>query len=565
MVSPLIALMEDQTNQLKLLGARAASLSGDRNNIDRILNNARVGALDFLYLSPERLKDPLFQAQAPLLDVRTIAVDEAHCISQWGHDFRPEYREINVLKSYYPTAVIGAYTATATNEVLADIAKQLNINTGCIHTTPMRRENLEFEVSTWGDTEEEILLLAQDLKGSGLVYVKTRNEADRWATRLCSVGLCATSFHAGIEKNIKQKRQREWISGKTPIMACTSAFGMGIDKPDVRWVLHVGAPANLESYVQEAGRAGRDGKPSRCIIFQGDRDLKKSEARIKEMFPPLKAIQNIYQILANQGKVAIGDTPTDPTKIDLKECCRNSGCTTSEAMAALSFLNHAGHIDLIKNPRSSFGTVKWLGGRNRIINETNHPTDVLASHLMRIGLDMATISTSAKKLGSELGLAEHVIDSALRTLDAQGRVEWMPQTSEYEICWPSARINARKVTLPSSVYGDRKESVFKKWSAMQEFISTEGCRSSHLDLYFSDGTSSPCGVCDNCTWDKYDTEKKLLSMLRKIHPEGVDAFKLIRKFKTGHKQAVTHILRLLLDGGKIRTKGTVVYLISPNE
>jgi ATP-dependent DNA helicase RecQ len=316
-ISPLIALMEDQTNQLKLLGARAASLTGDRKNIDRILNNASVGALDFLYLSPERLKDPLFIAQAPLLDVKTIAIDEAHCISQWGHDFRPEFRNINVLKSYYPTAVLGAYTATATNEVLADIATQLKIDTGCIHTTSMRRQNLEFEVSTWGDTEEEILLLALKLKGSGLVYVKTRNDADRWATRLSSVGLSATSFHAGLEKSVKQKRQRDWISGKMPIMACTSAFGMGIDKADVRWILHVGAPANLESYVQEAGRAGRDGNPSRCILFQGARDLKKSEARNKEMFPSLKTIQNIYQSLANQGKVAIGDTPIDPTNIDI--------------------------------------------------------------------------------------------------------------------------------------------------------------------------------------------------------------------------------------------------------
>ena len=564
-ISPLIALMEDQTNQLKLLGARAASLSGDRNNIDRILNNARVGALDFLYLSPERLKDPLFQAQAHLLDVRTIAIDEAHCISQWGHDFRPEFRNISVLKSYYPSAALGAYTATATNEVLADIASQLNINSGCIHTTSMRRNNLEFSVSSWGDTEEEILLLARDLKGSGLVYVKTRSDADRWATRLSSVGLSATSFHAGLDKNVKQKRQRDWISSTTQIMACTSAFGMGIDKPDVRWVLHVGAPANIESYVQEAGRAGRDGNPAKCILFQGDRDLKKNEARLKEQYPPLKTIQSIYQCIANQGKVAIGDIPEAPTKFDFKESAEKSKCSNSEARAALSFLNSAGHIELIQNPRSSMGKVKWLGGRNRIINETTHPTDVLASYLMRTAIDMKPISTSTKLLEAELGIPEHDIDSALRTLDAQGRVEWIPKAAEYEIVWSSARINAKKITLPASVYADRLESALSKWHAMQEFVNFDGCRASFLESYFSDRTTTPCKGCDNCTWDEKLAIEKLLNLLGKAAHEGIDAFKLIRSFSAGHKAYVSLLLRKLLDSSKIRTKGTVVYVISPNE
>jgi hypothetical protein len=184
---------------------------------------------------------------------------------------------------------------------------------------------------------------------------------------------------------------------------------------------------------------------------------------------------------------------------------------------------------------------------------------------MRIGLDMEPISTSAKKLGSELGLAEYVIDSALRTLDAQGRLEWMPQAAEYEVVWPSGRINARKITLPSSVYSERKDSADKKWSAIQAFISTEGCRSEVLDLYFSDEPVSPCGVCDNCTWIPNEAEVKILNILSKTYPEGVDAFNLIRKFKAGHKGAVSVILRKLLDGGKIRTKGTDVYVISPNE
>lgn len=568
-ISPLIALMEDQTNQLKLIGARAAFISGNigKDGIDRVLENARVGGLEFLYMSPERLKDPMFIARADKLDVRTIAIDEAHCISQWGHDFRPEFRNINTLRHIYPKAAIGAYTATATNEVLLDIATQLGLEKASLHQASMRRPNLSYEVSTWGDTEAEILQFAKSrpIHESGLVYVKTRNEADTWAKRLTAIGLNATSFHAGLEPRVKQKRQRDWISNKIAVMACTSAFGMGIDKPDVRWIIHVGAPANLESYIQESGRAGRDGKPARCLLFQGDQERVKAEENIKAQFPSRKIICDVYQALANQGRVAIGDTPSEPTEFDLKMTVKTKPYSTAQVMSSLKLLDRALLISLKNKKRSKLGRLRWLGGHNRILNENNHPNEVVADWLMRTLTDDSPFNTSAKQIGNELGLGEKAVAMALSALDAQGRIEWSPNPAEYEIAWPTARIAASKVVLPSHIYTDRIKSAEEKWHSMQSYISFEGCRAEYLDGYFNNSNKThvkKCGVCDVCTWDKNTLKASLSLLIKKSGKQGIDAFTLIRSFSPGHRAGISTLLREQLNKQEIRTKGTTVYRIT---
>jgi len=568
-ISPLIALMEDQTNQLKLNGARAAALTGSlgREGIDRVLENARLGCLEFLYMSPERLKDPLFIARAENLDVRTIAIDEAHCISQWGHDFRPEFRNICDLRGIFPNAVMGAYTATATEAVLEDIATQLKLSNARIHKASMRRSNLSYEVNVWGDFETELLDTVKKLSdnsGAGLVYVKTRNEADRWAQRMISVGISATSFHAGLASKFKQSRQRDWLSNKVKVMACTSAFGMGIDKPDVRWVIHAGAPINLESYVQEAGRAGRDGEAARCLLFQGNKEMKKVQENLESQFPEIKIIRDIYQTVANQGSVAISDVPSSPTDFNLKEAALKIKCSTFQAKAALTFLELANYFKVIENPRSSLGTLRWLGGRTQVLNSRNSPMDIVAEWLMRNNVNDAPTLTSPKKLGVAIGMKEDIVEVALKSLDAQGRIEWTPNVSEYSIVWHSARIKADNIVIPRTIYEDRKVQAVEKWQSIQKYINLDDCRSLFIESYFQTGQelSPKCGSCDNCTWEKPEVKKSILKKLNNAAPSGIDAFDLIRSVRPGHRSHISILLREMLDSQQIRTLGTTVFSIS---
>ena len=491
-VTPLVALMEDQCAQLRHRGIRAEAWVG--NNGDRVLDNVRFGNTQFLYLSPERLTHPLFEARCVFWNVTTIVVDEAHCISQWGHDFRPAFQNISSLHDRFPDAVWGAFTATATEEVLGDIASQMPSGAHS-HVAPMRRPNLAYQVSRWGDRDAVLLHDATLQHGQGLLYVQSRHDSERWSQRLQAAGLAAASFHAGLPAKEKQRRQQRWMSEQLQVLACTSAFGMGIDAPHVRWVFHAGPPPNLESYIQEAGRAGRDGHPASCILYVEDSDFDLMQGRIERQFPALKQIQAAYQWAANASYATLGEQPESPFPV-----------TEPQHLPALRLLSVAGYFDLreCRAARAERGTITWLGSP---VYESFAPSlHTLAqwierqttSHSMDVELtQLANHLNRAHALAPPLTSAQLRMD--LEALDAMGWLDWKPASEQFELTWTMPRQATKTVTVDRS----RLELMLRKIQEVEAYTkASQGCRSQHLERAFSDASHAPCGRCDMCTGDK---------------------------------------------------------------
>ena len=503
-VTPLIALMKDQVHHLHQLGIRAEAIySGQQHEeILRILENCVFGGVKLLYVSPERLSSQLFQTKLRHMNVSFITVDEAHCISQWGYDFRPSYLEIAKIRDIHPTVPVLALTATATPDVVDDIQERLHFQKKCVFRMSFERKNLTYIVSKTADKLNELVRLFNLHEGSSIVYVRSRRHAREVAEYLSEAGFSATFYHAGLDHAQKDERQRDWQHDRTRIMVATNAFGMGIDKPDVRLVVHYECPDSIEAYFQEAGRAGRDGKPARAILLYNNSDHAKLEKRIVDTFPDKDYIRKVYEHLAYYYQIATGDGYGVAREFNIEEFCRRFHHFPIQVHSALQLLQRAGYLEYDEEADNQ-ARVRFLVGREDLYRlEQVSPDEerVIISLLRNYGglfADYGYIDESI--VAQQAGLTQPKTYDVLKALSQRHLLHFIPRRNVPYIRYIQRREDAEHIQLHRDVYEDRLTQYRERIHAMLHYAqSDDKCRSRQLLAYFGETTSHDCGQCDVC-------------------------------------------------------------------
>ena len=506
-ITPLIALMKDQVHHLRQIGIRAEAIySGmQHDDILRILENCILGKVKLLYVSPERLGSQLFQKKLSHMQVSFITVDEAHCISQWGYDFRPSYLDIANIRVIHPNVPVLALTATATPKVVEDICQKLE-GTFNVFRMSFERQNLAYLVLNTPDKHYELIHQLEGISGSAIVYVRSRRHAREIAEHLTEAGLSATFYHAGLDHADKDSRQRAWLHDRVRIMVATNAFGMGIDKADVRVVIHYDCPDSIEAYFQEAGRAGRDGQPARALLLYNSSDNGKLMKRIDDTYPEKAYIKTVYEHLAYYYQIATGDGYGVTHEFHIEEFCQRFHHFPIRVHAALQILDRAGYIAYDEEADHQ-ARVRFLVSREdlyRLSQVTPDEERVIIALLRNYGglfADYGFIDEGV--VAQQAGLTQPQTYDILKALSERRLLSFIPRKQIPYIRYCQRREDAEHVMIPRQVYEDRLEQYRERIHAMLRYAqSTDRCRSRQLLEYFGEQTSHDCGQCDVCLQDR---------------------------------------------------------------
>lgn len=570
-VSPLIALMKDQVENLKAKGIDAVAIYAGmgKREIDILLDNCIYGPVKFLYLSPERLLSDLVSTRISYMKVNLIAVDEAHCISQWGYDFRPAYLKIGQLRSIHPAVPVIALTATATQFVREDIVVQLGLNLPEIFVQSFSRKNLSYVVFNLDDKYKKLLQILQNVKGSGLVYVRNRRETAEVASFLKRNQIAADFYHAGLEKNERSARQSEWKNNKIRVMVATNAFGMGIDKPDVRTVVHLDLPESLEAYYQEAGRAGRDEKKAYAVLLTNAADQRMLKAKYTDNFPSVEEIKKTYHYLGSYFQLAYGAGGGLTFSFDLADYCKRFQLGVIKTIAALKFLEHDGYLAVSENVFLP-SRIMFIAGNEDVyrFQIENPGYDSLIKTLLRSygGMFDHYAGINENDIAGKLGISFHSVVRQLQHLNDQELISYLKQSDEPQLQFLLPRVDLLHLDTDVRYVELRKSIQNGQINAVLRYADTAVCRSIQLLTYFDEPHAHQCGVCDICLEQKRKenlnelTDKIDFEVATLLQTGMMELDELIPSIKTGADPEKISRIRKLLDAGKIKTDGKNYYL-----
>ena len=571
-ITPLIALMKDQVQNLRKREIKALAIySGmTRQEILTALENCIFGNYKFLYISPERLDTEIFRTKLRSMKVSMITVDESHCISQWGYDFRPAYLKIAEIRELLPEVPVLALTATATLEVVTDIQARLKFREGNVFRMSFERKNLAYIVRKTDNKTKELLYILQRISGSAIIYVRNRRRTKEITELLMNEGITADFYHAGLDNAVKDLRQKRWQSGEVRVMVATNAFGMGIDKPDVRIVLHLDLPDSPEAYFQEAGRAGRDGEKAYAVILYSKSDKTTLHKRVVDTFPDKEYILNVYEHLQYYYQMAMGDGFQCIREFNLEEFCRKFKYFPVPVDSALKILTQAGYLEYTDEQDNS-SRILFTIRRDELykLREMGKEAEALIQSILRsytgVFTDYAYISEES--LAIRTGLTRQQIYNILVTLTKRRIVDYIPRKKTPYIIYTRERLELRFLHIPPSVYEERKARYEARIKAMEEYVTTENiCRSRMLLRYFGEKNEHNCGQCDVClskhatdnlSEESYEEVKRQILDLLSHSPltpaETADQIK-------AEKEDIGQVIRYLLDEGELKMQDGMLHI-----
>ena len=560
-ITPLIALMKDQVQNLRKRGIKALTIHSGMSRSEAIvaLENCIFGNYKFLYVSPERIDTEIFRIKLRRMKVSLITVDESHCISQWGYDFRPSYLKIARIRELLPGVSVLALTATATPEVVKDIQHQLNFRQENVFRMSFERRNLAYIVRRTEDKNAELLHILRRVPGSAIVYVRNRRRTKEVAELLNNEHITASFYHAGLDDVTKDLRQHRWQEEKDRVIVATNAFGMGIDKPNVRLVVHLDLPDSIEAYFQEAGRAGRDGQKAYAVVLYAASDRATLHRRIPETYPDKEYIRQVYEKLQFYYQMAMGDGIGCMREFNIEDFCRKFKLFPVPVDSALKILTQAGYLQYT-DEQDKASRLLFTLQRDELykLREQDDKTELLVRTLLRsyTGLFTDYAFINEDSLATRTGLNRRQVYEILMRLSKQHILKYIPRKKTPYIIYTRERLDVDEIILPPSIYDERKQQYEKRINAMLDYVDDEiACRSRKLLRYFGEKNEHECGQCDVCLGRKHGkkeySEQSLRSeLLELLSGETLTPADVAARFNV-EREVLANVLRQLLDDGEI--------------